>query len=93
MSYSASRNDVKKLTKTIENLAQQVIAKIDNDEDFMSLANELVRNSSTLTFTIGEVHAVEQLGANKKLTAKVVSTPRNYHNLRDARTGRFVSKV
>lgn len=99
MSYSASRNDVKQLTQQIENLARQVTAKLDAGGDFLPLANELVRNSSTLTFALGEVYAVEQLGGSKKLSAKVVkssstssSTPRNYHNLRDNR-GRFVPKV
>lgn len=99
MSYSASRSDVKQLTQQIENLAKQVTAKLDAGGDFLPLANELVRNSSTLTFALGEVYAVEQLGGSKKMSAKVVkssstsSTPRNYHNLRDTATGRFVPKV
>lgn len=99
MSYSASRNDVKQLTQQIENLAKQVTVKLDAGEDFLPLANELVRNSSTLTFALGEVYAVEQLGGSKKVSAKVVKsssntqTARNYHNLRDTATGRFRSKV
>lgn len=99
MSYSASRNDVKQLTQQIENLAKQVTVKLDAGEPFLPLANELVRNTSTLTFVLGEVYAVEQLGNSKKMSAKTVqysskSNTSNYrHNKRDSSTGRFLPRV
>lgn len=101
MSYS-TRSDVKQLAQVIEGFAHTLTSKLDSGkvEDFLPLANELVRNSSTLTFALGEVYASEQLNGSKKVSAKVVksgtSTPtnvnRNYHNVRDSR-GRFVPKV
>lgn len=88
--YSATKNDVKKLAKQIEDLAREVIARVDNNGDVMPVANELVRNSSTFTFALGEVYAVEQLGkavVSSTVTA-VKSKNANYHNVRDS-LGRF----
>lgn len=99
MYTKATRNDVKQFAEKIEALAKEVQVKLDNGGDFLSVANELVRNNSTFVFTIGEVYALEQSGAAKVVKAKVVSNVnstsganRNYHNVRDSH-GRFVSKV
>jgi len=96
MNTATTRNDVKLIAKTIETLAQEIQAKLDNGGEFLATANELTRNNLTLVFTLGEVYAMEQAGTGKKVTAKRVSAPRsasaNYHNVRDNR-GRFVRKV
>jgi hypothetical protein len=93
---NTNRNDVKQLAKQIETLAQEVQTKLDSNGDFLSVANELVRNNVTFVFALGEVYALEQAGTTKKVTATTVSnpsgTPRNYHNKRDSR-GRFAPKV
>jgi hypothetical protein len=92
--YSATRNDVKQFASKIEALAKEVQSKVDNGDDYLSVANELMRNSTTLVFTIGEVYAIEQSGSGKKVKATTVKTGnvnRNYHNVRD-NNGRFTRK-
>ena len=90
MYNKATRNDVKQFAEKIEALAKEVQVKLDSGGDFLSVANELVRNNSTFIFTIGEVYALEQSGTSKSVKAKVVATgaKHNYHNVRDSR-GRF----
>lgn len=92
---NTNRNDVRQLAKQIETLAQEVQSKLDVNGDFLTVANELVRNNVTFVFALGEVHALEQAGMAKKVMATTVSNPnhtsRNYHNVRDSH-GRF-SKV
>ncbi len=87
------RNEVSRLAQQIENLARQVQAQIATGTDSQGLLgsiNEVVRNSSTLTFAFGELCALE----SKPRKATVVSNPsgtktnRNYHNVRDS-LGRF----
>lgn len=89
--YSATRNDVKVLAQQIENLAREVQSRLDNGGDFLAAANELVRNSNTFVFSLGEVYALEQVGTGKKVAVKTVSNP-NYHNVRDG-LGRFARKI
>lgn len=89
--YTTTRNDAKLLAQQIENLAREVQSKLDNGGDFLSVANELVRNSNTFVFSLGEIYALEQSGSNKKITTKTVYNP-NYHNLRD-KLGRFTKKI
>jgi hypothetical protein len=88
------RNEVSKLAQQIETLARQVQDSLAQGRDPIGLANELVRNSSTFVFTLGEMYALEESnkGSNKVKTT-VVSNPnntsaRNYHNVRDS-LGRF----
>lgn len=73
--YNTTRSDVKQLAVQIENLAKEVQSKLDNGGDCLAVANELVRNSTTFVFTLGEVYALEQTSSNKKLKAKRVSNP------------------
>ena len=91
MSTRTTRNDVKQLAQQIETLAKEVQNKLDNGGDFLSAANELVRNNVTFVFTLGEVYALEQVGSTTKKTvrgARVASPNPNYHNVRDSH-GRF----
>jgi len=84
------RNNVKKLTASIESLAKDVQSKLDNGSDFLDSANELVRNNLTLVFTLGEFYAL-QSDTTKTVKATTVSNPKGtarYHNVRDSR-GRF----
>jgi hypothetical protein len=81
--YSVSRNDVKKLAAQIEVLARKVQEGLDGNGDFLTNANELVRNSTTMVFALGEVYASEQ---NSKATKSLKNMNRVYK--RDSR-GRF----
>lgn len=95
---NTTRNDVKQLAQTIEVLARDVQSKLDTNGDFLTAANELVRNNLTFVFTLGEFYALQQSGSTKTVTGTAVSNPNgtsryaNYHNLRDSR-GRFIRKV
>lgn len=87
------RNSVIQIARQIETLAKQVQDKLAQGGDLISVANELVRNSSTFTFALGEMFALEESGKGKKVKATTVSNPagtkpRNYHNVRDS-LGRF----
>lgn len=90
MSNVSTRKDVKVLAQQIEALAKDLQSAVDNGGDLLGVSNELSRTAQTFVFTLGEVYAVEQIGTNKTVVAKVVSGPRNYHNVRDSR-GRFAS--
>lgn len=87
--YSATRNDVKQLARQIENLAKEVQSKLDSGSDFLTVANELVRNNNTFVFALGEVYALEQAGV--KRNSQLNQSLRQYHNTRDSH-GRFTSK-
>lgn len=95
---NTTRNDVKQLAEKIEVLARDVQSKLDTNGDFLTAANELVRNNLTFVFTLGEFYALLQTGTNKTVQATPVSNPNgtsrysNYHNVRDSR-GRFIRKV
>ena len=88
---TTTRNDVKQLAQTIESLAKEVQSKLENNGDFLSTANELVRNNLTFVFALGEVFALEQVGVSKTVKATKVGNS-NYHNVRDS-LGRFTRKV
>lgn len=96
--HSTTRNEVKQLAKTLENLAHEVQVLLDSGSNILGVANELARNSSTFVFTLGSMYA-EDTGtvSSKKTKARSTSstsTPssRNFHNVRDS-LGRFTSKV
>lgn len=92
---NTTRNDVKQLAEKIEVLARDVQSKLDNNGDFLTAANELVRNNLTFVFTLGEFYALQQSGGVKTHNATAVSNPNGtprYHNIRDNR-GRFARKV
>jgi hypothetical protein len=99
MSNNNVRNEVNRLAQQIENLARQVQSQIASGADSTGLLgaiNEVVRNSSTLTFTFGELVALEDSTktGGRRVKTTVVSNPsgtqtnRNYHNVRDS-LGRF----
>jgi len=87
---SVVRNELTKYAQQIETLAREVQNKLSNGGDPLAVSNELVRNSSTFIFTLGELYALESSG--KQVKTKSVSNPnqtsRNYHNKRDV-LGRF----
>jgi hypothetical protein len=91
---TTTRNDVKQLAANIQALAQQFQDNLDSNTDFLSTANELVRNSQTFVFALGEVYALEQVGAQGKTVqaVQVKAGNPNYHNVRDSR-GRFSRTV
>ena len=69
MLYDSTKNDVKQLAEKIELLAKEVQNKLAAGDDCLSLATELVRNNSTFVFALGEMCALEHIGANKKSKA------------------------
>jgi len=79
------------LAANIENLARDVQSKLENDGDFLSTANELVRNNLTFVFSLGEFYATKQM-RNKAGSLNPVSSSRTYHNVRDSH-GRFTRKT
>ncbi len=94
-------NEIKQLTRQIETLSQQIQTNLDNGKAILAESNELVRNVSTFTFTLGEMYALEN--NSKKVSGNVVSNPNNtqheptrrgnsFHNIRDQR-GRFSRHV
>ena len=85
MNYSATKNDIKKIVGQIESLAKDIQSIIDNGGDHLATSNELVRNTTTLVFALGEVWAAEQLATQPKSVSNKV-----YY--RDSR-GRFARKV
>lgn len=89
MSYDNTRNDVKQLAEKIELLAKEVQNKLTTGDDCLALANELVRNNSVFVFTLGEMVAMEQMGANKAVKAKVVKTPNPNATLRTYKRDTF----
>lgn len=91
---STVRNAVNQIAQQIENLARQVQDKLAQGGDLIPIANELVRNSSTFTFALGELFALETTAGTKQVKATTVSNPngtqskKNFHNVRDS-LGRF----
>ena len=92
---SVVRNEVSKLAQQIESLARQVQVQLLTGADPIGIANELVRNSSTFTFALGELFALEtNPTSTKKVKTTTVSNPngtqnkKNFHNVRDS-LGRF----
>src|ERR1035437_7205463 len=99
--YNATRNDLKQFASNIEALAKTLQDKLDKGEEYLAVANELVRNNTTLVITLGEVHALEQSSKSNnsgavrrharipvKTTVVKQGTMPTYHNKRDA-LGRF----
>jgi hypothetical protein len=90
--YSISKNDVKKLAQQIENLAKEIVTKVDQNVDILAPANELVRCNATFVFTLGEIHALENMSKLNNVTSTTPKTKNlNYHNVRDSR-GRFQAR-
>lgn len=84
-----TRTALKQLAQQIENLAKQVQNKLAiPGADILGVANELVRNSSTFVFSLGQLHA-----QSPKRNATVVSNHNGtkWHNHRDS-LGRFAKR-
>lgn len=85
------RSELKKIASQIETLAHEAHTKLSNGSSILDVANELVKNSITLTFGLGELYATENTGrAAQTGTAKPRKVSSNWHNVRDNR-GRFKS--
>jgi hypothetical protein len=81
---STVRTELNKYAQQIESLAKQVQTTLTAGGNPLTVAHELVRNSSTFVFVLGEMYALEAAGktktsrkANKTTTATVVSNPNN----------------
>lgn len=88
-------NQVKQLAANIKLSAHEVLLRLESGKDILATAHELVRDSSTFVFTLGEMYALKQAGTTTRTAHKTTGTPvasRNYHNMRDSR-GRFTRKV
>lgn len=98
---NVTRNDVNVVAAKIESLAKELQSRLSGSGDILTIGSELVRNTSLLTFSLGELTATE-LGKSQVVPVSVTpvtkptvaATPKrvqtNYHNKRDAR-GRFAS--
>jgi hypothetical protein len=93
MQTNTIRNEIKQLAQNMETLAHQVQAQLDAGGNILPLANELVRNASTFTFTLGEMYAFSSNKTHSAVKTKSTSVggSRNYHNVRDS-FGRFSHK-
>ncbi len=81
---STVRTVLNKYAQQIESLAKQVQTTLTAGGNPLTVAHELVRNSSTFVFVLGEMYALEAVGKSKttsrkanKTTATVVSNPNN----------------
>lgn len=94
MINSRVRSEVKKVVSQIETLASRVRTALDAGADVMASANELVANTVTLTFSVGELYALENApgGVNTGTVTPAQSnhSQSRYHNVRDSR-GRFTT--
>lgn len=80
----ATRDELKKLAASIENLAREIQLGMNN---VLNTANELVHNNMVLVFALGEI------SATGSTPVKVIqSRYQNYHNKRDTSTGKFLRK-
>lgn len=96
MSYNkVVRTELDKLAGQIETLARTVRQKLSGNEVVVDVANELIKNSVSFTFHLGQLYGLEvpvnQPVASSAKSVKVVSqgnSQARYHNVRDSR-GRF----
>lgn len=89
------RTELKRIASQIESLAHQAQTRLATGAGILDVANELVKNSITLTFSLGELYASEKQTATTPVVAASPKTRRastNFHNVRDSR-GRFVRNV
>lgn len=62
MTLDTCKNDVKTLASKIETLAKEVQSKLENNQDdILTVGNELVRNSMTFVFSLGELYHAKQV--------------------------------
>jgi len=90
-----SRSDVNKVATQIESLAKELQIRLNGKGDILAIGSELVRNTSTLVFSLGELYHAENAKTVAATAVAGASTPKrmnlNYHSKRDA-FGRFASK-
>lgn len=95
---NVTRNDVNVVAAKIESLAKELQSRLSGSGDILTIGSELVRNTSLLTFSLGELTTTE-LGKSQVVPVSVTpvtkptTTPKtvsNYHNKRDSR-GRFAA--
>lgn len=84
------RVELKKITSQIETLAVQAQSRLNAGQGVLDICNELVKQSITLTFTLGELYGVEKPGTTGAAKVRGVNPNAKFHNVRDSR-GRFVS--
>jgi len=104
---TTTQNAVLTLAKTIGNLATEVQEKLEKDGDFLAASNQLVHNTITLVFALGEHYASQKTATApttksvksvKSVKATAVSNPNGtaltprWHNVRDSK-GRFAPKA
>lgn len=92
---NTNRDEVKNLAGAIEKLAHEVQVLLDRNDNIILVANELARKSNTFVFTLGGMFALNELAVSNKVKHKTTASgkPRNFHNLRDKATGKFICKV
>ena len=96
------RDQILEYAVKIEDLSKNIQSTVFSNGDPLADANELVQHSSTLTFLLGEMHALETVAASQVRTLKNVKTTtvsdpnrtvnRNFYNIRDS-SGRFTRSL
>lgn len=86
------RSELKKILSHIETLAHEAHTRLTAGNPILDVANELVKNSVTLTFSLGSLYATEKQAASQTVNVVKRKPQSNWHNVRDSR-GRFASKV
>lgn len=71
---ATTKNEIKQIAQNMETLAREVQVRLTADNDILDIANELVRNSSTFVFTLGEHYALKQVGSSKTRKGTVVAS-------------------
>lgn len=92
MINSKVRSEVTQIVNNIEVLAGRVRTALATGANVLASANELVANTVTLTFSVGELYALESSAVTNtvpNVSVNVTKAPQvRYHNVRDNR-GRF----
>lgn len=90
------RSDLKRIVDQISVLANEASNKLTNGSNALEVVNELVKNSITLTFSLGMLYSLEGQTnvVNAVSTQSTRTKSNNYYNVRDNR-GKFtrVSRV
>lgn len=89
MINSKVRLEVSDLVSNIEALAVNFRTALANGNDVIQTANELVAKTMTLTFSVGELYALENVAASSAVATVKVNSHPNWQRPRD-NNGRFI---
>lgn len=92
-SNTSIRDELKKLVLEIESLARDTVVRLNDGDGILDLANEMVKKTSTMTFSLGELHALDSVSpAQVKSATPARHVSVNWYNVRDS-CGRFARVI